>query len=217
MGSLTLPEGGLVYLDANSLIYTVERVEPYRSLLDPMWQAAQRGDLTVASGRLIVVESLVKPLRDGNRAIEAQYREIFKASVFRILDIPLAVYERAAKIRAFAHLKTADTLQAATALDARCALFITSDADSRRVEGLPTVVLRASLRMSTKTETAKLSLWGESPSQFGFLVHLAVLAHNPLQHLDSTSSPLADSRMVVVHPLSRGIESRLFHVSPAAV
>ena len=131
----------MVYLDTNCLIYTVERVEPYLSLLDPMWRAAQHGDLTVASGRLIVVESLVKPLREGNRAIEEQYREIFEASVFRILDMPLAVYERAAEIRAFAHLKTVDALHAATALQANCDLFITNDADFRRVEGLPTVVL----------------------------------------------------------------------------
>lgn len=141
MGSLTLPDGGLVYLDANSLIYTVERVEPYRSLLDPMWQAAQGGNLTVASGALIVVESLVKPLRDGNREIEAQYRELFEASVFRVLDMPLAVFERAAEIRAFAHLTTADALHAATALHVNCDLFVTNDAAFRRVDGLAVTVL----------------------------------------------------------------------------
>ena len=145
MGSLTLPDGGLVYLDANSLIYTVERVEPYRSLLDPVWQAAQRGDLTVASGGLIVLESLVKPLRDGNREIEAQYRELFEASVFEILDMPLAVFERAAEIRAFARLKTADALHAATALQAGCDLFITNDADFNRVEGLSVAIINALL------------------------------------------------------------------------
>ena len=101
----------------------------------------QRGDLAVASSRLIVVESLIKPLRDGNREIEAQYRELFEASVFRILDMPLAVFERAAEIRAFAHVKTADALHAATALQADCDLFITNDAGFRRVEGLATVVL----------------------------------------------------------------------------
>ena len=141
MGSLTLPDGGLVYLDANSLIYTVERVEPYRSLLAPMWQAAQGGDLTVASGRLIVVESMVKPLREGNREIEAQYRELFEASVFRVLDMPLAVFERAAEIRAFDHLTTADALHAATALHVNCDVFVTNDAAFRRVDGLAVTLL----------------------------------------------------------------------------
>ena len=34
MGPLRLPPAGLVYVDANMLIYSVERIEPYRSLLE---------------------------------------------------------------------------------------------------------------------------------------------------------------------------------------
>lgn len=141
MGSLTLPTGGLIYLDANALIYSVERVEPYRTLLDPMWQAAQDGVVTVASGGLTVIEALVKPIRDGTEEIEAQYREIFEASVFRVLDMPLVVFEQAARIRAESQLKTADALHAATALHAGCDLFVTNDDDFRRVAGLPTIIL----------------------------------------------------------------------------
>lgn len=141
MGSLKLPIGGLIYLDANALIYSVERVEPYRTLLNPMWQAAAEGVVSVASSGLTVIEALVKPIRDGNERIEAQYREVFEASVFRILDMPLAVFERAAQIRADSQLKTADALHAATALHAGCDLFVTNDVDFRRVTGLPTVVL----------------------------------------------------------------------------
>ena len=141
MGTLTLPDEGVVYLDANGLIYSVERIEPYRALLNPMWQAAQEGQVTVVSSGLTVVESLVKPLRDGNEEIEAQYREVFEASVFGILDMPLAVFELAAQIRANAQLKMADALHAATALHAGCDLFVTNDTDFRRVPALPTVVL----------------------------------------------------------------------------
>lgn len=141
MGSLTLPTGGLIYLDANALIYSVERVEPYRTLLSPMWQAAEEGVVTVASSGLTVIEALVKPIRDGNGEIEAQYREVFEASVFRVLDMPLVVFEQAARIRADAQLKTADALHAATALQAGCDLFVTNDVDFRRVAELPTIVL----------------------------------------------------------------------------
>ncbi|MCY3572267.1 MAG: type II toxin-antitoxin system VapC family toxin [Chloroflexi bacterium] len=141
MGSLTLPGGGLVYLDANALIYSVERVEPYHTLLDPMWQAAEQGDVTVASSSLTVMEALVKPIRDGNKEIEAQYREIFEASVFQVLDVTLAVFEQAARIRADSQLKTPDSLHAATALHAGCDLFVTNDVEFRRVPRLPTVML----------------------------------------------------------------------------
>ena len=141
MGTLTLPPSGLVYLDANGLIYSMERVEPYRSLLEPMWQEAQDGNLTVVSSPVIVIETLAKPIRDGNTEIEAQYREVFASNVFRLLDASYRVFEDAARLRADTGLKTPDALHAATALRAGCALFITNDTDFRRVEGLPTVVL----------------------------------------------------------------------------
>lgn len=142
MVALTLPDGGSVYLDASALIYSVERVEPYRTLLSPMWDAVAAETLTVASSRIIVVETLVKPLRDGSREIEAQYRELFADSVFRVLEMSPAVFDQAAQLRADFGLKIADALHAATALRAGCELFITNDADFRRVGGLPVVVLR---------------------------------------------------------------------------
>ena len=51
------------------------------------------------------------------------------------------LWEDCAQLRAGTNLMTADTLHAVTALQTECALFITNDADFRRVEDLPTVVL----------------------------------------------------------------------------
>ncbi len=141
MGPLTLPPSGLIYLDASGLIYSVERVEPYRTLMEPMWQRVQAGDLAIVSSPIIVIEALVKPLREGNREIEMQYRELFASNAVRLLDASYQVFEDAAHLRAETGLKTPDALHAATALRAGCALFITNDADYRRVQGLPLVVL----------------------------------------------------------------------------
>ena len=146
MGSLDLPLTGLVYIDANCLIYSVERVEPYRTLLEPMWQQAQDGNLTIVSSPVLVVEALVKPLRDGNTEIEMQYRELFAANAVRLLEASYGVFEDAARIRADTRLKTPDALHAATALRAGSALFVTNDDDFRRVEGLSIVVLDDFLR-----------------------------------------------------------------------
>lgn len=141
MGPLTLPTGGLVYLDASGLIYSVERVEPYRTLLEPMWQAAQNGDLTLVSSPILIVEALVKPLRDGNAEIEMQYRDLFEANAVRLLAASYPVFEDAASLRAEARLTTPDAIHAATALRADCALFVTNDNDFRRVRDLPFAVL----------------------------------------------------------------------------
>ena len=141
MEPLTLPDSGLIYLDASVLIYSVERIEPYRTLLEPMWRHAQDGKLSIVSSPIIVVETLVKPLQDGNTDIEMQYRELFGSNAVVLLDAPYAVFEDAARLRADTGLQTPDALHAATALDAGCALFLTNDTDFRRVPRLPVVVL----------------------------------------------------------------------------
>ena len=141
MGPLTLPLAGLIYIDASSLIYSVERVEPYRTLLEPMWQEAQDGNVTIVSSPLLVLEALVKPLRDGNTGIESQYRELFASNAVRLLDASYQVFEDAASIRAETGLRTPDAIHAATALLAECTLFVTNDTDFRRVLRLPIVVL----------------------------------------------------------------------------
>ena len=124
----------------------VERIEPYRTLLEPMWEQVQDGNLAVVSSPILVIEALVKPLRDGNTEIELQYRELFASNALRLLDASYQVFEEAARLRAETGLKTPDALHAATALRSRCALFITNDTDFRRVRGLPIVVLDDLLR-----------------------------------------------------------------------
>ena len=141
MGSLILPTGGSVYIDANAIIYSVERIEPYRELLAPMWQEAGAGRFALASSELVVLETLIKPLREGNARLEMLFRSIFAAAEMDLIPATLAIWEDAARIRAATGLKTSDALHAATALQAECTLFVTNDGDFRRVQGLPVAVL----------------------------------------------------------------------------
>lgn len=141
MAPLVLPLAGLVYIDANALIYSVERVEPYRTLLEPMWQEAQDDNLTIVSSPVLVVEALVKPLRDRNTEIELQYRDLFASNAVRLLGASYPVFEDAALLRAETGLAIPDAIHAVTALRSGCALFVTNDTDFRSVQGLPIVVL----------------------------------------------------------------------------
>ena len=54
MGELTLPKSGSVYLDANIVIYSVEKIAPYYTILEPMWQASQNGDFGLVSSELLL-------------------------------------------------------------------------------------------------------------------------------------------------------------------
>ena len=141
MGALTLPAAGLVYFDASSLIYSVERIEPYHTLLKPVWERARAGELAITSSELVVMEALVKPLREGDAVVERLFRSFFDSCEMELIPATRLEWEEAARLRAETRLTPVDALHAATATQAGCALFITNDADFRRVQGLPIVIL----------------------------------------------------------------------------
>ena len=141
MGPLALPERGSIYLDANALIYSLEMIAPYFSLLAPLWDEARRRRLPLISSQIVLMEVLVKPVRTGDSALESRYRAAFADGAIRLEPVLPEIVETGVRIRAATGMRTPDALHAATALSAGCTLFITNDAEFRRVEGLPVTVL----------------------------------------------------------------------------
>lgn len=142
MGRLVLPRSGIVYLDTSPVIYSVEKIEPYYTLLEPMWLAAQAGDIILISSELLLLETLVKPLRDADIALEQSYRDLLVGSTeLQLIPINSLILETATRLRATIRIKTPDAIHAATGLESGCALFITNDLGLRRVPGLSVVVL----------------------------------------------------------------------------
>jgi predicted nucleic acid-binding protein len=142
MGLLTLPQGSLVFIDANVVIYSVEKIEPYRSLLQPMWEAAKAGEIALIGSELLLLETLVKPLHDQDVQLESIFRNLLLASnELRLIPIDRLVLESAARLRATVGIKTPDAIHAATALLAGTTLFVTNDLTLRRVPGLSVTVL----------------------------------------------------------------------------
>lgn len=141
MGELSLPDYGEVYLDTMGFIYSVERIESYRSILEPMWRQAQRGRIAVATSELAALETLVKPLREGDRVSERMYRAALDAAEVRLIPATRTLWEEAARLRAATNLKTPDAIHAASALTRGCSPFITNDSVFRRVSRLSVLVL----------------------------------------------------------------------------
>ena len=144
MGTLTVPVSGFVYVDANAVIYAVERIEPYRTLLEPLWQAAHDGEISFITSELTWLETLTKPLRDNNTRLESLFRAFLTTQEMTLVPATLPIWERAARLRGVG-LKTPDALHAATALAVGCTLFVTNDPIFQRVVGLPIIVLDAVL------------------------------------------------------------------------
>lgn len=142
MGSVTIPTGARVYLETNSIIYSVERIAPYHALLLPVWLAAKSGACGLMTSEFTLLEVLVGPLKTGDTALETDYRLLLAGtSDVSLFAVTRSVLERSARIRASDNLKSPDAIHAATALEAGATLFITNDPVFRRVPGLNAVVL----------------------------------------------------------------------------
>jgi len=142
VGAIALPESGAVYLDANSIIYTIEGVEPYLTALDPLWDAVQARALTIATSDLTLLEVLVGPIKKGDKSLERDFRALLQGSQgVRLIPISHAILERAAALRATMNIKTPDAIHAATSLAVGCAVFVTNDLAFKKVPGLSVAVL----------------------------------------------------------------------------
>jgi predicted nucleic acid-binding protein len=61
MGIINLPDFGAVCPDTNCFIYSIERIDPFYSLLRPLWEAAQTEQFEIICSEPVVLETLVKP------------------------------------------------------------------------------------------------------------------------------------------------------------
>ena len=142
MGALVLPANGNVYLDANGFIYSIERIDPYRSMLDTLWQTVSTRQITVVTSELTLLEVLVKPLKVGDAPTATLFRTVLQhLPEVRMLPITQPILEEAAKLRATLGLRTPDAIHVATALSQSCALVVTNDSAFRRIPDLPVAVL----------------------------------------------------------------------------
>jgi len=87
------------------------------------------------------METLVKPLREGDTLVELLFRSLFDAREVKLIPTTRSLWESAARLRADTGLKTPDALHAAAALHELSTLFVTNDDDFRRLEDLEVLVL----------------------------------------------------------------------------
>lgn len=140
MGTLILPPSGMIYADAQIAIYSSDRHPLYAPVCAPIWQVS--GATSVVSSELILLETLVGPLRCGDTTLAANRELLWRQANTRLLPITQDVLREAARLRAhIPALKSPDAIHAATALLHHCALFVTNGVGFRRIPGLPLTVL----------------------------------------------------------------------------
>ena len=143
--------GWAVYLDANPLIYAVERepaaAEPMQALLRAL---SERPGMAVTS-ELTLGEIMVGVEKRGDVQLKRTYLELLvRSGLFDLVPVSRGILLGAARHRAVAYPDAAeppqdrrnfypDALHVVTALGARCRYFVTGDDRIRLAHGLTRV------------------------------------------------------------------------------
>lgn len=127
MGSLILPESGLVYVDSQILIYSVERYPNYLNVVSPIWQASRNGSIEVVTSELSVLEVMTGAIKMGDQGMIDMYDELMQGTEIRLIPVDLQILLNAARLRAETSLRTPDAIHAATASRTNCSTLITND------------------------------------------------------------------------------------------
>lgn len=144
MGQLALPATGIVYLETNSYIYSVEKHPKYYPLLRPLWDRVKGKTLTIATNHVTVHECLVLPIRKNNIDLVKDYLVAFQPKKNElVLNLTEAIFKKAAELRAnIPSLKVPDALHAVSAMQVMCTLFITNDKKFKnQFPHLPVIIL----------------------------------------------------------------------------
>jgi predicted nucleic acid-binding protein len=143
MGALKWQDGGVVYVDTQVVIYTVEAHPIYLPVMEPFWRAVQAGTVSAMSSELTVMEALTGPFKHGQTSLEQKFEQFFVAPGFRLIPLTQPILREAARLRAtIAKLRTPDALHAATALTVGHDLFVTNDYGFRGIPESKVTILQ---------------------------------------------------------------------------
>lgn len=131
----------LAYLDANCVIYFVEQNATWFARVAARVANLHKAGDTLAVSDLTRTECLVGPLLSGNATNLASFQAFFADPSIRVLPLPAAVCERAARLRATHRFSLPDALHLACAIEHGCGLFLTNDAKLARCKDIPVEVL----------------------------------------------------------------------------
>lgn len=135
-------QGQVVGLDSAPLIYFIEENPTYLEMTDAFFEAMVRREFRVVTSVVTLLEVLVYPLRQGNRILAQQYRDIlFNEEGLTTIAVSPAIAEEAAQLRATYNLQTPDSIQMATAISGGASFFLTNDARLPSLPGLEVWVL----------------------------------------------------------------------------
>jgi uncharacterized protein len=131
----------MVFLDANPVIYLMEQSANFGPKTKARVNALLANGERLAVSDLVRMECQVGPLKANDQLLLAQYVTFFKSPDVSVLTVSPVICDRAARSRAQYGFKPLDSLHLAAAVEHRCTLFLTGDAQLKRFPDIPVEIL----------------------------------------------------------------------------
>ncbi len=129
-------------LDTSPIIYYIEDIEPYASLLNDLFDNIAKGDNIAVTSVITLIEVLTKPVRDKNRELEQKFRLYFTNSRnIELISITPDIGEQSSLLRAKYNLRTPDAIQVAVAINTESSSLITNDTNLKKIEEVNVIIL----------------------------------------------------------------------------
>lgn len=138
---LNIADHSIIYLDTCIFIYTVESDPNYWSLIQPLWEKLQDKKIRIISSELTLMEVLIFPIKNNDNQLVNDYKLFLNSSGIELKPINQSILIQSAKLRSKIKLKTPDAIHFATALSAKCDIFITNDLAFRKLSDLSIIIL----------------------------------------------------------------------------
>ena len=117
-----------IYLDANPIIYLVEAVDPFHTIVAARLLPYRTDSQSrIITSRLSRLECRIQPLRNADTRLLAEYDAFFGRERLIVSDVTAEIIERATDLRVRYNFKTPDAIHLATAIEEKADLFLTGD------------------------------------------------------------------------------------------
>ena len=144
MGWVEILTNSIVGIDTAPFIYYSEIHSEYFQVVDPFFQSLFRGDFIAVTSIVTLLESLVRPIKEGNTALAQEYRDIlFATKGINTIALTQSIAEEAARLRALYRIATPDAIQVATAIQGNASFFLTNDRRLTSISELRVLTLDA--------------------------------------------------------------------------
>ena len=130
-----LAQGATVMVDTAPIIYVLESHPQWADQFVGLFEAAARGDVSIALSTITLAEVLTGPFKAGQTALAKRYEKALLQ--YQVIPVSAAIAALAAQLRARYRLKLPDAIQLASALDIGAAALVTHDRDFSQVSGMP--------------------------------------------------------------------------------